>query len=430
MFCLFSPQNIDALESRAGIQRVLQCHGSFASARCMSCQRQFPGMAIHRDIMSQTIPKCPDCHPPSAIAASANGDADADGTAVAAVESLEDLDADGLDRSCRTFGVIKPEITFFGQCGALLHTHGVCACLRCTVLTLCFCSPSLFSAGESLPESFRTCLSADRSSADLVIVMGSSLRVQPVAGMLSVFSHAIPMVLINRELVGEGPDGGPEFDLEILGKADEACAFIAMKLGWNLPEIDPALDTFREPEEIEADAAKNAKDETQQLQQNGGQEVAASAAASNLLPPSLRSPAPVPRPESPQFVAPNRYLFSGASHGASGSSPRSSAADSSSASVSASEPSLSPDSPVLLHSGNGFTLHHHQPCQPHVDEPATAAHEDAAMGDVSPPPVAASTPKHVFFATLVKAVTPLHTPLHAAMEVVGPSLHARAYVAA
>jgi NAD-dependent histone deacetylase SIR2 len=94
-------QNIDALETRAGIQRVLQCHGSFAAARCMSCRRQFPGKALHADIMQQRIPQCPSCHPP-----------DADHT----FDSIDDIGEDGLDRSCKTFGVIKPEITFFGQC--------------------------------------------------------------------------------------------------------------------------------------------------------------------------------------------------------------------------------------------------------------------------------------------------------------------------
>lgn len=39
--------------------------------------------------------------------------------------------------------------------------------------------PEIVFFGESLPESFRTCLEADREEADLVIVMGSSLKVQP-----------------------------------------------------------------------------------------------------------------------------------------------------------------------------------------------------------------------------------------------------------
>lgn len=48
-------QNIDALETRAGIKNVLQCHGSFATAKCMTCERIVHGRDIHKDIMDQTI---------------------------------------------------------------------------------------------------------------------------------------------------------------------------------------------------------------------------------------------------------------------------------------------------------------------------------------------------------------------------------------
>jgi hypothetical protein len=178
----------------------------------------------------------------------------------------------------------------------------LCVCALCLTLCLCTFFIALSSAGESLPEAFRTSLEADRHEADLILVMGSSLKVRPVAGMLSFFPRSTPMLLINRETVG-APD--TEFDVEMLGLADDICAYITQQLGWKLPEVDSKLDMFREESPSPADGVK-------------GVEVAAGAAsaASNLEPPSLpvsSSPPPLPRPSTPEFVLPNRYIFAGAS---------------------------------------------------------------------------------------------------------------------
>jgi len=54
-------QNIDTLETLVGVRRVLQCHGSFASASCLECGRKVPGTEIEDDIMNQRIAFCPVC---------------------------------------------------------------------------------------------------------------------------------------------------------------------------------------------------------------------------------------------------------------------------------------------------------------------------------------------------------------------------------
>lgn len=46
-------QNIDTLEQVAGIQNVLQCHGSFATATCLVCKHKVDAEAIRQDIMDQ-----------------------------------------------------------------------------------------------------------------------------------------------------------------------------------------------------------------------------------------------------------------------------------------------------------------------------------------------------------------------------------------
>ncbi|OJT11229.1 NAD-dependent protein deacetylase hst1 [Trametes pubescens] len=64
-------QNIDTLETLAGVQRVVQCHGSFATASCIHCRARVPGAAIADDIMSQRVPLCTLCNAAAAAAAAA-----------------------------------------------------------------------------------------------------------------------------------------------------------------------------------------------------------------------------------------------------------------------------------------------------------------------------------------------------------------------
>lgn len=50
------------------MRKVLQCHGSFATATCVQCGLHVPGDAIRDDILAQRIPYChsPVCAAPSA----------------------------------------------------------------------------------------------------------------------------------------------------------------------------------------------------------------------------------------------------------------------------------------------------------------------------------------------------------------------------
>jgi NAD+-dependent protein deacetylase SIR2 len=56
-------QNIDNLERLAGVQeeKLVQCHGSFATASCMRCRLQVTGDEIKEDVLRGEIPKCPVC---------------------------------------------------------------------------------------------------------------------------------------------------------------------------------------------------------------------------------------------------------------------------------------------------------------------------------------------------------------------------------
>ncbi|XP_032495151.1 NAD-dependent protein deacetylase sirtuin-3, mitochondrial isoform X6 [Phocoena sinus] len=56
-------QNIDGLERASGIpaSKLVEAHGSFASATCTVCRRPFPGEDFWADVMVDTVPRCPVC---------------------------------------------------------------------------------------------------------------------------------------------------------------------------------------------------------------------------------------------------------------------------------------------------------------------------------------------------------------------------------
>ncbi|GAB1295191.1 NAD-dependent protein deacetylase sirtuin-1 [Apodemus speciosus] len=150
-------QNIDTLEQVAGIQRIIQCHGSFATASCLICKYKVDCEAVRGDIFNQVVPRCPRCPADEPLA------------------------------------IMKPEIVFFG---------------------------------ENLPEQFHRAMKYDKDEVDLLIVIGSSLKVRPVALIPSSIPHEVPQILINRE-----PLPHLHFDVELLGDCDVIINELCHRLG-------------------------------------------------------------------------------------------------------------------------------------------------------------------------------------------------------
>ncbi|XP_053393570.1 NAD-dependent protein deacetylase sirtuin-1-like [Mercenaria mercenaria] len=150
-------QNIDTLEQVAGIKNVIQCHGSFATATCMTCHHKCSSDDIREKIMDQVIPMCPKCEPQTPQS------------------------------------VLKPDIVFFG---------------------------------ESLPEEFHHQMSVDKDDCDLLIVIGSSLKVRPVALIPNSLPAHVPQILINKEHLRN-----LNFDVELLGDCDKVVGEICRRLG-------------------------------------------------------------------------------------------------------------------------------------------------------------------------------------------------------
>ncbi|XP_075072542.1 NAD-dependent protein deacetylase sirtuin-1 [Mixophyes fleayi] len=156
-------QNIDTLEQVAGIQRIIQCHGSFAMASCLICKHKVDCEAVREDIFNQIVPRCSRCPPDEPLA------------------------------------IMKPDIVFFG---------------------------------ENLPEQFHRAMKYDKDEVDLLIVIGSSLKVRPVALIPSSIPHEVPQILINRE-----PLPHLHFDIELLGDCDVIINELCQRLEGKYTEL-------------------------------------------------------------------------------------------------------------------------------------------------------------------------------------------------
>lgn len=73
-------------------------------------------------------------------------------------------------------------------------------------------------------------MAMDQDDVDLLIVMGSSLKVGPVNDIPDAIDESVPRILINREPLPHMP----EFESELLGNCDEIVEYISSKLGYDI----------------------------------------------------------------------------------------------------------------------------------------------------------------------------------------------------
>ncbi|KAL6416791.1 hypothetical protein ACFW04_013167 [Cataglyphis niger] len=179
-------QNIDTLERIAGLpsEKLVEAHGTFHTGRCLKCRAPYmlPWMK---------------------------------GTFIYIKKKKKKKILEDIIPKCEECneGVVKPDIVFFG---------------------------------EMLPERFQVLADRDFVQADLLIIMGSSLVVQPFASLIDRVRTTCPRLLINNEKVGM-PDRLSRFlglrqglmfdtqggrDVAWLGDCDTGCQLLADKLGW------------------------------------------------------------------------------------------------------------------------------------------------------------------------------------------------------
>jgi NAD-dependent deacetylase sirtuin 2 len=121
--------------------------------------------------------------------------------------------------------------------------------------------PDIVFFGESLPKRFWSCMAEDLPQADLLIVAGTSLVVQPFASLVDRVPVHCPRLLINRERVGEvdpalrgmGYDKGFNFgegayrDVVFEGDCDDGVWALAEALGW-AEELRELVEGWKAPE--------------------------------------------------------------------------------------------------------------------------------------------------------------------------------------
>jgi len=196
-------QNIDNIEAAAGVrsEKLIQCHGSFATATCQKCRAQVPGEDIFDDIKNSRIPQCQACvtdlaarKPPIKRKRSSNG------SLKKKTKRWDGQDESSEDESTYDIpepGIMKPDITFFG---------------------------------EPLSDTFHDRLSKhDKERVDLVIVIGTSLKVAPVSEIIPYLAPHIPQMYISRE-----PVKHIDFDIDLLGDCDVVVAELCRRAGWDL----------------------------------------------------------------------------------------------------------------------------------------------------------------------------------------------------
>ncbi|RDW68840.1 NAD-dependent protein deacetylase hst2-2 [Aspergillus mulundensis] len=135
---------------------------------------------------------------------------------------------DGLERDA---GVSEEKV---------LNVHGSWKDQHCAILsgTVPIClkdgcggnvKPDIVMFGESLPGEFAGKEEEMLSQADLLLVVGTSLKVAPLSEMPRKLPTHVPRVLVNREIVGDF--GSRENDVLVLGDCDDGLREFARKLG-------------------------------------------------------------------------------------------------------------------------------------------------------------------------------------------------------
>lgn len=204
-------QNIDNIEANAGIlpEKLVQCHGSFATASCQRCGHRVRGDTIFDDIKAGKIPRCGKCV--AALRARGTGPLKRKRSSNSASSKRSRRNFDDYDDDddgtydIPDAGVMKPDITFFG---------------------------------EPLPDEFsKRLVKHDRNLVDLVIVIGTSLKVAPVSEVVPFLPSHIPQIYISRT-----PVSHINFDIDLLGDCDVIVAELCRRAGWSLdhPMIPPS----------------------------------------------------------------------------------------------------------------------------------------------------------------------------------------------
>ncbi|XP_067831025.1 LOW QUALITY PROTEIN: NAD-dependent protein deacetylase sirtuin-2 [Heptranchias perlo] len=124
-----------------------------------------------------------------------------------------------------------------------IFTKPLPKCKECNSIV----KPDIVFFGDSLPQQFFATMESDFPKCDLLIIMGTSLQVQPFASLASRVSDTTPRLFINKEITSQGDPvmallglgSSLDFDSErayrdvaYVGSCDDGCLALAELLGW------------------------------------------------------------------------------------------------------------------------------------------------------------------------------------------------------
>ncbi|CAJ0933087.1 unnamed protein product, partial [Mesorhabditis belari] len=110
-----------------------------------------------------------------------------------------------------------------------VKNNRVAHCSRCVQGVI---KPDIVFFGEDLGEEFHRQMAIDKHNVDLVVVIGSSLKVRPVSLIPFSVGDNVPQILINRE-----PLPAYTTDIELIGNCDDIITQICMELGGSFTEL-------------------------------------------------------------------------------------------------------------------------------------------------------------------------------------------------
>lgn len=152
------------------------------------------------------------------------------------LESKAGIDKDKLVEAHGSFSTAccincKKPVEDMNQFWDTITNYKIPMCDSCNFLV----RPDVVFFGESPPDRFFQLHNEDLKSADLLIVMGTSLVVYPFASLVNMVPLLTPRVLFNKELVGpfQKVDSPINYrDVAFVGDCDTAAETLVSLLSW------------------------------------------------------------------------------------------------------------------------------------------------------------------------------------------------------
>lgn len=253
-------QNIDNLEHYAGIlpEKMVQCHGSFATATCQTCGYKTKGENLFGDIRNQIVSRCPVCkkvaneyitkaklspeslrrkkrkykHKGQYSANDSNSDSDDQRN------KFIGLEGEGINLHKQLYPIFSPQNKSELFLDPDPSSKSVWDREGCPQLTPSMVSnpqfgimkPDITFFGEPLPTTFEeTLIDADDHKCDLLLCIGTSLKVSPVSETVRIVPRSTVQVYVSKTPISHN-----EFDVTFLGACDDVLEHLCNKLGWKM----------------------------------------------------------------------------------------------------------------------------------------------------------------------------------------------------